>query len=209
MALAFKLPWTKIENQLLGGSERTNILSIIGNGQQYSASKLAHKMSPTKSFSLETIHLDHIHKRGFQEQYNLPTLFAIKYIVFRLWFGCLLIIQNNNNSIILSERTDSVKKEWVLASLGSSNIESFLKGMDATVNIKISKIDCGLWDQRLPIFIIIDNFDEIDKGASIEVTSWIKNGYFLSKNIQNFILRYYFVLLKMLNARICKFLACK
>ena len=57
-------------------------------------------------------------------------------------------------------------------------------GMDATVNIKISKIDCGLWDQRLPIFIIIDNFDDIDKGASIEVTSWIKNGYFLSKNIQ-------------------------
>ena len=74
MALASKLPRTKIENQLLGGSERTNILSIIGNGQQYSAAKLAHEMSPTKSFSLETIDLDHIHKRGFQEQYHNLTL---------------------------------------------------------------------------------------------------------------------------------------
>ena len=87
MALASKLPWTKIENQLLGGSERTNILSIIGNGQQYSAAKIAHEMSTTKLFSLETVHLDHIHKRGFQEHYNnLPILFAKIYCFsFLIW----------------------------------------------------------------------------------------------------------------------------
>ena len=73
MALALKWLWSKIN--FLGGSEHTNILSIIGNGQQYFASKLAHEMSTTNLFSLETIHLDHIHKRGFQEYYNnLPIL---------------------------------------------------------------------------------------------------------------------------------------
>ena len=85
MALASKLPWTKIENQLLGGSERTNILSIIGNGQQDFASNLVHEISTTKLFSLETVHLDHIHERGFQEHYhNLPIVFAKIYIVFCL-----------------------------------------------------------------------------------------------------------------------------
>ena len=60
-----------------------------------------------------------------------------------------------------------MNKEWVLAMVGSSDIESFLNGMDATVSIRISKIECGLWDQNIPIFIFIDNFDNIDQGDLI------------------------------------------
>ena len=51
---------------ILGGSENTNILSIIGNGQKNIATKIVHELSSSKSISLRTIHLDNVHKRGLK-----------------------------------------------------------------------------------------------------------------------------------------------
>ena len=69
---------------------------------------------------------------------------------------------------MFSGSTTSVMREWLLVFPGDS--QDFLETFDKTITKNINKIDCGLWDQSRPIFIVLESLDNIE--------SFIENPYF-------------------------------
>ena len=51
---------------------------------------------------------------------------------------------------------------WVLAVLGSADKTKILDAFDSSIIIKIDDISCGFWDQNIPIFILVDNLEDLE-----------------------------------------------
>ena len=45
----------------------------------------------------------------------------------------------------------------------NSDIDKFLSKLDNLLKIEIDKISCGLWEQSRPMFLILDDFNEVEK----------------------------------------------
>ena len=62
-------------------------------------------------------------------------------------------------------------KRITIAFINSGEIPHLLKTLDGSVTKTVDRIDCGLWDQTIPMFIFITNFHEID--------TFLSNKYFV------------------------------
>ena len=62
-------------------------------------------------------------------------------------------------------------KRLTIAFINSGEIPHLLKTLDGSVTKTVDRIDCGLWDQTIPMFIFITNFHEID--------TFLSNKYFV------------------------------
>ena len=63
--------------------------------------------------------------------------------------------------IVIVSRISS-RVRWVLAVLGSADKTKILDAFDSSIITKIDDISCGLWDQNIPILILVDNLEELD-----------------------------------------------
>ena len=46
--------------------------------------------------------------------------------------------------------------------ISGDEIEQLLDTLDNSVEIDIHRINCGHWEQRTPMFLLMDNFDQVD-----------------------------------------------
>ena len=60
----------------------------------------------------------------------------------------------------------SVRRRWVLVVLEDNDIDKMLAALDGSVSIDINGISCGLWDQDIPIVIIMRGLEDIDRFLS-------------------------------------------
>ena len=60
----------------------------------------------------------------------------------------------------------SVRRRWVLVVLEDNDIDKMLAALDGSVSIDINGISCGLWDQDIPIVIIMRGLKDIDRFLS-------------------------------------------
>ena len=51
---------------------------------------------------------------------------------------------------------------WVLALMGSADKTKILDAFDSSIIKKIDDISCGFWDQNIPIFILVDNLEDLE-----------------------------------------------
>ena len=56
----------------------------------------------------------------------------------------------------------SVKRRVMLAFLGHQSISKFLSSMDLSIKKTLHNLKCGLWEQTIPIMVVLKDFKNLD-----------------------------------------------
>ena len=71
--------------------------------------------------------------------------------------------QTHFNKISTSSSSFDILQRWTIVLMNDNEIERALNALDKSVMIEIKKVKCGFWEQTMPMFIMMETFDNVER----------------------------------------------